>query len=538
MGTLLSTKRRIIYDLVSGHQGPKISGFLPNPQVVYQFQPTNFKCNLSQGTGPVYYNFRWANKPEWLWESFLTITQNQPESPVVTISICTNCPGLPPQWWSPQIECTAWNYDQNTSTYKRDTKSFYITLSSNNGCPWLFVTESDTISKIDNNLLNKSKFPGYFGQDITDSYVLTKTPGIIDSTIVLTIGETTTDTSFINSIKLYAVDHPLGTKICLTEDGQIAMFDSASVLSVNAAFLNGIEITEDIQFHLPPRGPVYSDTLDHINASFDNYNIINPGIIADLKFNPNQTSYQKNWDGLININLGNENFTSDFSRREYKSITAIPVTNSGGEEFSINHIEIDWYKGNDVRYIALASLSYSGFAVSELPFLSAFNSSGIDEINKVISIDNLYSMIDFSNSLKLEFKALSSQPYNQIRDYIIEVNGRIGAYLDPIQKFKSKRLKTVKQKNNTVAFINKLNQNYPNPFNPLTKISYSVAKQGLVKIKIYDILGREIKSLVNEIKGPGNYLIEFNGSNLASGVYFYRFEINGFVEVKKMVLIK
>jgi hypothetical protein len=83
-----------------------------------------------------------------------------------------------------------------------------------------------------------------------------------------------------------------------------------------------------------------------------------------------------------------------------------------------------------------------------------------------------------------------------------------------------------------------LDQNYPNPFNPSTQINYSVAKSGLVKISVYDILGREVNVLVNEVKNPGFYSVDFNGSSLSSGLYFYKMESNGFVDTKKMTLIK
>jgi photosystem II stability/assembly factor-like uncharacterized protein len=84
-----------------------------------------------------------------------------------------------------------------------------------------------------------------------------------------------------------------------------------------------------------------------------------------------------------------------------------------------------------------------------------------------------------------------------------------------------------------------LSQNYPNPFNPVTRINYDIPKNSLVKVVIYDILGREVKRLVdNEFKQPGRYSVEFNGTNLASGIYFYRIEANEYVKAKKMVLVK
>jgi subtilisin family serine protease len=83
-----------------------------------------------------------------------------------------------------------------------------------------------------------------------------------------------------------------------------------------------------------------------------------------------------------------------------------------------------------------------------------------------------------------------------------------------------------------------LAQNYPNPFNPSTKIQYSIPKAGIVKMVVYDLLGREVITLVNEHKQAGVYDAIFDGVNLASGIYFYRIEAGDFTAVKKMVLIK
>lgn len=83
-----------------------------------------------------------------------------------------------------------------------------------------------------------------------------------------------------------------------------------------------------------------------------------------------------------------------------------------------------------------------------------------------------------------------------------------------------------------------LEQNYPNPFNPITTIRYQLPKEGLVALKVYDILGAEVATLVNEEKVAGKYEVNFNASKLASGVYIYRLNVNDFVNVKKMVLVK
>ncbi len=83
-----------------------------------------------------------------------------------------------------------------------------------------------------------------------------------------------------------------------------------------------------------------------------------------------------------------------------------------------------------------------------------------------------------------------------------------------------------------------LANNYPNPFNPETTIEYKVPQQGFVTIKVYDILGKKISTLVNEEKNPGIYKIRFSGENLSSGIYFYVMTANGKNFINKMCLIK
>lgn len=84
----------------------------------------------------------------------------------------------------------------------------------------------------------------------------------------------------------------------------------------------------------------------------------------------------------------------------------------------------------------------------------------------------------------------------------------------------------------------KLYNNYPNPFNAETMIKYSLLKDGFVSIKVYDVSGRELTTLISKVQRAGEYLVRFNGNSFSTGVYFYRMESNGFVQSKKFVLVK
>lgn len=99
------------------------------------------------------------------------------------------------------------------------------------------------------------------------------------------------------------------------------------------------------------------------------------------------------------------------------------------------------------------------------------------------------------------------------------------------------------QINGTLPVEYSLSQNYPNPFNPQTKIKFDIpanvkGQTTKVKLVIYDLLGREVAKLVNEELKPGTYEADWDGSNFSSGVYFYKIITEGFVETKKMILMK
>jgi len=105
--------------------------------------------------------------------------------------------------------------------------------------------------------------------------------------------------------------------------------------------------------------------------------------------------------------------------------------------------------------------------------------------------------------------------------YVLKVSGTIG----------------INEENN-ISSGYKLEQNYPNPFNPVTSLEFEIPRQDFVSLKVFDLLGNEVAVLVNEKKAAGNYKIEFDGTNYASGVYFYKLESGNFSEMRKMVLIK
>ena len=102
----------------------------------------------------------------------------------------------------------------------------------------------------------------------------------------------------------------------------------------------------------------------------------------------------------------------------------------------------------------------------------------------------------------------------------------------------SELITLVDESNNSLPINYNLFQNYPNPFNPNTKIIWLSPVGSWQTIKVFDVLGNEVATLVDEYKPAGTYEVEFNASQLSSGVYFYQLSIDDFIQTKKMVLMK
>jgi len=180
--------------------------------------------------------------------------------------------------------------------------------------------------------------------------------------------------------------------------------------------------------------------------------------------------------------------------------------------------------------------------VSRTPYFVAFDTDSLENNNEVfIKTFYLYdSLINISNMEGNDYKPKVS--YVTFNDtlyvaifWLHEENNKTDIWLakdlfNPVYV-------SVKDENIEPKSY-KLMQNYPNPFNPSTTIQYSIQKESFITLKVYDVLGKQIATLVSERKAAGNYSVDFNSSNLPSGVYFYRMQAGNFVSTKKFVLLK
>ncbi len=167
------------------------------------------------------------------------------------------------------------------------------------------------------------------------------------------------------------------------------------------------------------------------------------------------------------------------------------------------------------------------------------------EINSVYNRQSAFNLQDQlpieilpqnSAALTVKFNPQSEGAFDDELHLRWETEGQRIAKVIYMQGFTDSIYVSVQDESTAESFS--LSQNYPNPFNPVSKISYRIPKTSAVKLQVFDILGNLITTLVNEEQSVGSYEVEFNGSQLASGIYFYRFSAGEFSSVRKMLLLK
>lgn len=296
----------------------------------------------------------------------------------------------------------------------------------------------------------------------------------------------------------------------------------------------------------------YSDILRFTLSTIDKYNnvIVNGYYYLGEQYAFNTIKYNSNGDLLWNRlykGAGNLNFCfalcTDDSANVY---TAGRNTSTGtGNDF----LTIKYNQYGDTSWIRIydggnnQSDEVQGMIVDKYENVYVTGYSGVFDgtsnymtlkydlngILKWVTIYDGYTLADKSISINLDENG----------SVIISGLSQRNANAFSITSIKYSKITGIIKYNNLVKENYKLFQNYPNPFNPNTVINYQIAESGLITLKIYDVIGKEVEIIKNEGMHSGNHFITFNGSNYSSGIYYYSLFINGnLIDTKKMLLIK
>jgi predicted GH43/DUF377 family glycosyl hydrolase len=324
----------------------------------------------------------------------------------------------------------------------------------------------------------------------------------------------------------------------------------------------------------------YATSSDGINwTKYAQNPVLKPGLLLD-------------WD-TRGVGLSEVIYDSGYYRMWYEgNIIGYHNNRMGGLGYAVSEDGINWkkYPGNPVitgtswtqstpnnptviRSSNELRMWYSafpniGYATSKLspPLITIPDSLSFAESNDTLNltignwgyiplnpliIDSLFNFNSNFTILNPLSPSTSIQPFEDIKIQILFKSTQAGSYEDTLYISSNDTSQSIKkivlkgQSSITDAgeisgtpLKFKLSQNYPNPFNPSTKINFAIPQTSFVNLTVYNVLGEEVATLVNETKAPGNYEVNFNAVNLTSGIYFYKLQTGSFNETKKMILIK
>lgn len=361
--------------------------------------------------------------------------------------------------------------------------------------------------------------------DVTDYYLIQNpvTPG--GNKINLRIHEPQTEHTWLDYVELIEAKVKSDELVAVNDEGEIINYKKITAPPV--VLLNG---ATDITFLLAEM-----DTLD-ITLTEGDFLIVQRSSLSagdgeDEDFVVGGIDPIKDQESITLSLAKKDDGNEDNPRfggiilRPNKSIMAKKLRNlpPGDIEITINRTLI-------LDYLTIAK-NIKTAKVKSLDLLSANHSISGDVKAMLTGIDQNYAETIPGDIIDLEFQK-GNTPAEKTA-YILK---SVGRYETDTTLIMNKPTGIAEE--NLIPRENKLFENYPNPFNPTTQIKYSIKENGIVTLKVYDVLGNEVAVLVNEEKQAGTYDISFNASAIASGIYFYRMTAGNFQQTKKMLLIK
>jgi uncharacterized delta-60 repeat protein len=263
---------------------------------------------------------------------------------------------------------------------------------------------------------------------------------------------------------------------------------------------------------------------------------------ATIKYNSSGT---QQWVAIYNSGIGHdvgEAMTVDVSGNVY--VTGA----SAGSGTGFDYLTIKYNSAGDLLWVSRYNGPGNGADVAQSLKVDASGNVYITGQSLRSGITNEYATVKYNSSGVQQWVQRYNAPANQDNSALsIALNGSGDVYVTGFSRnganydyatIKYSQLTGVQTISSEIPNQYSLSQNYPNPFNPVTVIRYSLIENRFVKLKVYDILGNEVATLVNEKQNAGSYSVDFDGSKLSSGIYFYKLQTDYFSEVKRMTLLK
>jgi hypothetical protein len=416
-------------------------------------------------------------------------------------------------------------------------------------CPFVYTWNGEEFVE-DNNILPQSLEPENAGIDVLDVYRFMKPPVLRDGKYLLQIREDAEDYSLFDSFVLIAVDHPPAVAVAMLDDGRVVSY--VKPFKLNRAQFRGNDVVREL---------LAFDSLTVSTAAGD---LIDIGF---KRLSANKGAQPGGWDPLVNPEAPRADEEEE-GGAEAGGETEEPVTEAVGRPLvfttgsrgsSVSQVQGAYFRHNptlvyipfhvsDTTNIQLGwrsavKLDYVNLAINvparvftrQAALETAVHSVAGDVTPSLLDVDGMYAGLGQAESIDLTFSAQSPPPGLE-RTLFLLTSGRYEHLKrspgSEVPKLASSPL------HGELPTEFRLHQNYPNPFNPTTIMKYDLPVDGHVTLKVYDVLGRQVLTLVDGLKEAGYHQSVFDARGIASGTYFYRLSVGGFTAVKKVVLLR
>lgn len=428
-----------------------------------------------------------------------------------------------------------------------------IYRSSNQGITWEIIGLADagvnSIVTLNGNIIIGTRDMGIHTS--SDDGVTWINTGYSDWSAVKSV-------SAVNNNLIVGCDGQLGASVSRDNGSTFTEYHSLNQSYINTLVKKDNEIFAGTTPYLPNRGGVFHSS--DLGATWNNIGIINKDILS-LAVKDNYLFAGSIYDGVYRTTNNGSTWNQLNNGLNSLWISALAFidnnlyagTNSGvylSSDFGLNWnfigMEYEWIKSfcvkDDVLYTCVEDGLYkldpqNNWNKIEIPDHSYFQFIySFDDFLFVGASNQLLLSADNGATWKSIFQSSNDIFINSIfanNDFVY-----CGTWGDGLWKVPLDVITEVKGDEPEIRFDFNLAQNYPNPFNPITSIGYTIPSSEFVTLKIYDILGNEVTTLVNEVKAPGIYKVQFNAGNLSSGMYIYKVQAGNFHQEKKMVLLK
>jgi hypothetical protein len=422
------------------------------------------------------------------------------------------------------------------SAYSNRSCLSQVVCNESPGCPCLFVYDGERFMG-ENTILAPVELARDRSSDVSDVLLLKQLVPLIDDVYKLQISEFEEEHSFLDQVELLAVDHEFGSKVAVTRDGGMFVYDPAKFREpISCHDERGI--AQDSLLQLDPEDRVFmsgqgSLVLDFGPVSQDSTNEIL--LLPCCGDDGSSKTISKVVAGEYIPQIGL--LVETQKEGVWQVIDSIPPR-LAQEEASI---DLSDYTSTDQELKIKLSWDERGYSFSEfrcfeaklfdqpqpLTLINASHSSLGNVIQELTFDDNDYVELLPGENIDLSFSYLPPEP-SEVRDFVFKCNGHY--ITENLAKVAS-------------PSFEELQQNYPNPFNPQTQIEFSLTEASKVSLVIYNLLGQKVITLVDEMLPKGKHKVHWNGEDesrnkAASGIYFYRLQTGEYNEVRKMIMLK